>query len=423
MVYALELGRELRLRAGVAARDEDDEVVAHAEGLVYEHGVAAVVRALVRLAVAVEEVGPGLGEVAGHDQQQHEYERRYAYGDEESAEAAARPHELAVRGPVQQLHTGQGQGRQENHDGYVAEHDALDQVETEVRAYAEAHEHQRHEAEERRRRAGRDGGKALAYREAHGLGAVRHLLAVPPEAVEEEDCVVQTDGQLHYGTHALRHEAYLAEYGVRAHVYDDRDAYGHEEEEGAYPARGREQEYKYRDRHHDDQDADDLADHVVLHARGVGRVAAHGPVGAGYLVYRRDGLALKPLVYRDVVERRAVLPVLLEDGLVHELHRRREVLRVVQPHDARDARRLCEALLHLHGLRQRQVPHHDARVRHARAELGVHQVQRRRALRVLGQIVGEVVVHPDAQDEHGGDYCGRGEKGYHNPLVPCYSPG
>lgn len=70
---------------GVAAGNEQDYGLALAEGVVYELGVRAVADAGVGGAHTVEEVRAALAEVAGHDDQQHEYERRDADLDEDAA--------------------------------------------------------------------------------------------------------------------------------------------------------------------------------------------------------------------------------------------------------------------------------------------------------------------------------------------------
>ena len=318
---------------------------------------------------------------------------------------------------VQQLHAGQREAGQEHDHRHIAEDDALDQIHAQVRADLEAHEHQRHEAEHRGGGGGGDGGEALLDGRAHGHFHVVHLLPVALEAVQQEDGIVQRDGQLHDGAHRLRDEGDLPEHDVGAHVDEDGHADAGQEEQRRHPGGGGEYQQQHDDGHGDGRGAQHLRHHALLYVGGVGGVAADGAVLADELIERVDGAALAPVGHRHLIEGRAVAPVLLDGGLVHQLHRRGEVLHVVQPHDARHAVHSGDVGLQRLRLREREAADHHARVRDAGAELVVEDAKRDGALGVRRQVVRQLVVHAHAQHQHGADERERQEYGDHRPPV------
>ena len=95
------------------------------------------------------------------------------------------------------------------------------------------------------------------------------------EGVQEEDGVIERDGELQDGAHRIRDERDLAEKYVRPHVDEDGNADGGDEQHGLDPRHGGHDEQEHDDGHDDGDGHEHLLDHALLHLCVVRRIARH----------------------------------------------------------------------------------------------------------------------------------------------------
>ena len=390
------------LAGRVPALDHGDVGVALAEDGLDGGGVLAVARALgVDVRAAVVEVVLRGGE-AGRD---HDEGEDHQHGQHHAADEAREFIEAGQEGAVARLlHEPVGREYErglEDEDGYHAYHYALRERRAEVAAEAEAHEYEREEAYHRREPAGHDARRGLAEGLRHRLARRGLLLEAFGEAVDEEDGVVERAGQLQHAAGRVRDEAYLAEDEVAARVEHRRDAEPGEDYDGLRPVRGGERQDEPDEEHgyhgyephlgHGAGRRVRRGDGVARERARLARYLAHGGHGV-YPVLVGDG---------ERVERGAVLIIRLHRALILRLERREHVRGVVQPGHGLHAGHRGEALLYLQRLRERDVPHHAARVRYAAGELRREHAERLGRGCVGREIVRDVVVHRHARLAHG----------------------
>ena len=225
----------------------------------------------VDLAVAVH-----IGALVGEEECAHQTdgEHRHAHIAKlyhELAPAVDRRDEVLVPCAVHGAAEDHEQAGHEGEHGEHAQADGLDQHQPHVEADAEFHEHHGRQAGDGRQTAGGDRRDRDAQR-GDARFAVPGVLAFLQEAVQQDDRVVDREGQLKDHRHGVRDEGDLPEQEVRAEVQHRRRAEGDDEHRDLGVGFRGKQQHK---QNHDGRDHQNDA-HFRLQ-RG-GGIAAHGRV-------------------------------------------------------------------------------------------------------------------------------------------------
>ena len=324
-------------------------------------------------------IGALVGEDKAADQQHHEDGRHDVTGlDRETAPGRDFRHEIAVVGPVDEAAEAHQKSRHQCEHGQQAQHDGLHQDQAQVIADAELHEAHGAQSRQRGQGAAGDLGDGLAQGGDDCLPGpqVLPLLGI---AVAEDDGVVDGQCQLQHHGHGVGDKGYLPEQEVGTLVQQGRHAEGQQQHGNLHIGLGGEQQHQQDDDHGDEHD------HLHLRIQA-GRVVGAGIAGDVHVVPGQGLLHLFQGVQADLVISLSVVSDGKQGGAVPVV-----VLTVVEFHG-------LHALQGLQLVRQflcagtGDVVHHDPVCAEGH-KLLVHGGQALPGLRLLRQIVGQVVVH------------------------------
>ena len=222
-------------------------------------------------------VAVDIGALLGHPEAQDQQHRKDRHADvpgldHEPAPGVDGGDKVPVLGLLHGLGGKDEQAGHQGKDGDEAEADGLDEHQAQVKADAELHKHHGSQAGDRREAAGSDGRDGRGQGGDAGAAVVVRVLPVLQEAVEQNNGVVDGQGQLKDHGHGVGDKRDLSQQEIGAFVEQRRRAKGNEQHGDLCEGVGGQRQ------HQDDDDDGDGENDVHLAGQGVGLGVTHAAV-------------------------------------------------------------------------------------------------------------------------------------------------